>query len=82
MNKFGVISLLMFISSMIAFYVMRGPNADMYVGIKIFSVLSIVGILFALMSRNKLWILIGGILNVCILVISFLLLLAMGIGEP
>ena len=82
MNKFGVMSLLLFISSIIAFYVLKGPDADVYVGIKIFSVLSIIGIVFALMSRNKLWILIGGILNFCILVLSFFLLLAMGIGEP
>jgi len=82
MNKFGVMSLLLFISSIITFYVLKGPDADVYVGIKIFSVLSIIGIVFALMSRNKLWILIGGILNFCILVLSFFLLLAMGIGEP
>jgi len=82
MNKFGVISLLMFISSIIAFYILRGPDADIYIGIKVFSVLSIIGIVFALMSRNKLWVLIGGILNFCILVMSFFLLLAMGIGEP
>ena len=81
MNKFGVTSLLMFISSIIAFYILRGPDADVYMGLKIFSVLSIIGIVFAFMSRNKLWIFIGGILNFCILVMSFFLLLAMGIGE-
>lgn len=82
MNKFGVISLLMFISSIIAFYILRGPNADIYVGIKIFSVLSIIGIVFAFISGNKLWFFIGGILNICMLVFTFFLLLAMGIGEP
>jgi len=82
MNKFGVMSLLMFSSSIIAFYILKGPDADVYLGIKIFSVLSIIGIVFAFMSRNKVWILIGGILNFCILVMSFFLLLAMGIGEP
>ena len=82
MNKFGVTSMLMFFSSIFAFYVLRGPDADIYVGIKFFGVLSIIGIVFAIMSKNKLWILIGGILNFCILVMSFFLLLAMGIGEP
>ncbi|WP_342543752.1 hypothetical protein MHH33_09235 [Paenisporosarcina sp. FSL H8-0542] len=72
----------MFISSIIAFYILRGPNADIYVGIKIFSVLSIIGIVFAFISGNKLWFFIGGILNICMLVFTFFLLLAMGIGEP
>ncbi len=85
----GVLSILPVIASAIFFYTERGPNADAYLIIDISSVLSIIGIILAVIS---LWIskgrisklLIGSvglIANLVVLVLAFLLLLAMGIGE-
>lgn len=84
----GILSIMPIIVSIIFFYIQRGPNADIYLGITIFSILSIVGIILAVISSviskrrlNKLIGLIGLIANLAVLVIAFLLLLAMGIGE-
>ena len=85
----GILSILPVIVSIIFFYTQRGQNADIYLGITIFSVLSIIGIILAAISLwmskrriSKLLIgLVGLIANLAVLVIAFLLLLAMGIGE-
>ena len=85
----GVLSILSVIVSIIFFYTVRGPNFDIYFGITIFSVLSIIGIILAVMSLwmskghiSKLLIgLIGLIANLAVLAFALLLLLAMGIGE-
>ena len=85
----GILSILPVIVSIIFFYTERGPNADIYLGITIFSILSIIGIILAAISSwmskgriSKLLIgLIGLIANLAVLVFAFLLLLAMGIGE-
>ena len=85
----GMLSILPVIVSTIYFYVERGPNADIYLVITIYSVLSIIGLILATLSIwktkrhiSKLLIgLIGLIANLALLVIAFLLLLAMGIGE-
>ena len=85
----GILSILPVIVSIIFFYTERGPNADIYLGITIYSVLSIIGIILAAISSwmskgriSKLLIgLIGLIANLAVLVFAFLLLLAMGIGE-
>lgn len=82
MNKYGLLSLLMVVINTIVFFIMRGPNANVYVIIVIFSLLSIVGILFAILSKRWFSIIIGIILNGGIMVFAFLLLLAMGISEP
>ena len=82
----GVTSILTVIISIIFFYIQRGPNADIYLGITIFSILSIVGILFSiiswLMSKRLFFLVIGLSGNGFVLVFAFLLLFAMGIGEP
>ncbi|MGE7695619.1 hypothetical protein ACQKNC_16190 [Lysinibacillus sp. NPDC094177] len=82
----SVISLLPAIVSVIFFYIQRGPDFDIYFGITVFSILSIIGIIFAvialIMSKLRIFGLIGLIANVLVLVFAFLLLLAMGIGEP
>ena len=85
----GVLSILSVIVSIIFFYIVRGPNSDIYFAIAIFSGLSIIGIILAVMSLwmskgriSKLLIgLVGLIANLAVLAFAFLLLLAMGIGE-
>ena len=85
----GFLSVLSVIVSIIFFYTVRGPNADIYTGITIFSVLSIIGIILAVISlwmskgriRKLLIGTVGLIANIAVLVFAFLLLLAMGIGE-
>ena len=85
----GFLSILPVIVSTIFFYTERGPNADIYFIITIFSVLSVIGIILAVMSLwmakgriSKLLIgSVGLIANVAVLAVAFLLLLAMGIGE-
>ena len=81
----GIASILAAITSVIVFYVTRGPNVNVYNQIKIFSILSILGIIFAVcslgMSKIKSIGIIAVIANVFVLGCTFLLLLAMGIGE-
>ncbi|MFJ8261231.1 hypothetical protein ACIQ4I_04615 [Rummeliibacillus sp. NPDC094406] len=82
----GVLSVLSAIISIIIFYTTRGPNVDIYFLIEIFSILSIIGFLFAifswLMSKRIIFLIIGVIGNGFVLVCTFFLLLAMGISEP
>ncbi|WP_397539201.1 hypothetical protein [Rummeliibacillus pycnus] len=84
-NILGVTSLLPVIISIIVFYALRGPNADAYFGITIFSTLSIIGIFLAIlswvMSKQRIPLIIGLLGNAFVLASAFLLLLAMGIGE-
>lgn len=86
----GIVSILSVIVSTIFFYTERGPNADIYLGITVFSVLSVIGIILGFVS---LWMAkghisksiigsVGVMANVAVLVVAFLLLLAMGISEP
>ena len=85
-NILGVISILPVIISIIIFYTQRGPNVDIYFSINIFSILSVIGILFAIfswwLSKRLLPLIIGLIGNGFVLAVAFLLLLAMGISEP
>ncbi|WP_150285054.1 hypothetical protein [Rummeliibacillus sp. TYF-LIM-RU47] len=78
-------SLVPVIVSIIIFFKLRGPDADIYMGITIFSVLSITGITLAIVS----WILskksipfsiVGLLGNAFVLIGAFLLILAMGIS--
>lgn len=89
----GILSILPVIISIIFFFIERGPNADIYAIITIFSVLSIIGILLSLLSIIFLWkskehkskLLIGSvglIVNLLVLIYTFFLILAMGISEP
>jgi len=65
---------------------LRGPDFDIYFGITLFSILSIIGIIFAVvslvLSKKRIFGWIGLITNIIILVYAFFLQLAMGIGEP
>ncbi|WP_042478250.1 hypothetical protein [Bacillus ndiopicus] len=85
----GVASVLTAILSVLFFFYTRGPNADVYFAIKIFSILSTLGIIFSVLSmvisKRQIGPILLGILglltNLVVLVFTFLLLLAMGISE-
>ncbi|WP_337969976.1 hypothetical protein [Virgibacillus salexigens] len=81
-NTLGILSLLTVAISVIFFFIIRGPNANLSLGISVFTVLSVLGIIFAALSK-KLWFIIAGILlNSGVLVFAYFLLLAIGISEP
>ncbi|MGE7674206.1 hypothetical protein ACQKMV_11585 [Lysinibacillus sp. NPDC094403] len=83
---FGGLSVLTPILSYILFLKTRGPNADIYFMITVFGILSVVGILLAVLSyglSKRLVLPIIGLLgNGVVLVFTYFLLLAMGISEP
>ncbi len=71
----GVLSILSVIICFVIFYVLRGPNADIYFFINIFGTLSIVGILFAIftlvISKRFILFIIGILGNGFVLVCTF-----------
>lgn len=78
----GFLSILTVIISIVFFFIIRGPNANLTLIISVLTVLSVLGIIFALISK-KLWFVITGIvLNGAVLVVASFLLLAVGISEP
>ncbi|BCB04041.1 hypothetical protein [Bacillus sp. KH172YL63] len=80
MNKLGVTSILMVLSSVVVFFILRGPNANLTLAIGILTTLSVIGILLAIASKQLVSGIIGVLLNSAVLVFSFFLLLAKGIG--
>ena len=77
----GVLSLSTVAISIIFFFIFRGPNANLTLGISVFTVLSLIGIIFAILSKKLGFIISGIILNAAVLVFAYLLLLAVGISE-
>ncbi|EPC8420950.1 hypothetical protein COM04_07895 [Bacillus wiedmannii] len=73
-------SCLMFLASICSFFILRGPNANLTLIIAILAILSLLGILFAIASKNWLFGIVGTALNGVILVVVYFLLLAKGIG--
>lgn len=80
MNKFGVFSILMVLISVLMFFILRGPNTDLSLAITILGSLSILGIIFAVISKKWLSGIIGVLSNGAVLVFVFFLLLAKGIA--
>ena len=81
-NVLGILSLVTVAMSVLTFFIIRGPNANLTLGISVFTILSVLGIIFAILSK-KLWFTIVGIsLNGVVLVFAYLLLIAAGISEP
>jgi hypothetical protein len=80
MNKYGLLSVLMVLISAIVFLILRGPNADLSLGISILGILSALGIVFAVISKKWLSGIIGVLTNGAVLIFAFFLLLAKGIG--
>lgn len=80
MNKFGIFSFLMVIASVVSFFLLRGPNADLSTGIIVLGSLSLIGVVMAVLSKKWLSGILGVLLNGVVLTFAFLLLLAKGIG--
>ncbi|EEM22932.1 hypothetical protein bthur0001_19350 [Bacillus thuringiensis serovar tochigiensis BGSC 4Y1] len=70
----------MFLASIFSFFILRGPNANLTLIISILGLLSLLGIIFAIASKNWLFGIVGTALNGIILVVAYFLLLAKGIG--
>ncbi|PEX82188.1 hypothetical protein [Bacillus cereus] len=80
MYRFFGFSCLMFLASVCSFFILRGPNANLTLIIAILSILSLLGIIFAIASKNWLFGIVGTALNGVILVVVYFLLIAKGIG--
>ncbi|AFQ12682.1 hypothetical protein AVT_04940 [Bacillus tropicus] len=80
MYRFLGFSCLMFLASICSFFILRGPNANLTLIITILAILSLLGIIFAIASKNWLCGIVGTVLNGLILVVVYFLLLAKGIG--
>ncbi len=79
-NWLGFLSILTFVISIIFLLIVRGPDANIVFGITVFTVLSILGIIFAIASRQLWFMILGVILNLGVLVYACFLLLAVGIS--
>lgn len=77
--KLGTFSFLTFITSICSFFILRGPNANLTLIIVILSILSLLGIIFAIASKDWLFKIVGTALNGVILIFVYFLLLAKGI---
>lgn len=80
MNKFGVLSILMALISVLVFFVLRGPNADLLLIGIILGALSLFGIIFAVISKRWLSGIIGVLCNSVVGVSAYFILLAYGIA--
>ncbi|MFC5557927.1 hypothetical protein ACFPN4_02150 [Ureibacillus thermophilus] len=84
-NILGINSILPAIVSMIVFFILSGPDADGYLIVIIFSLLSIIGVFMAVIGlifdKRRITAFIGLVANLIVLVCTFLLFLAMRIGE-
>lgn len=80
MNKLGVLSLLMVIASIISFLIIRGPNANLLVAIIVLGTLSLMGIIFAILSKKWFSGILGVLLNGGVLTVVYLLVIARGIA--
>ncbi|MEG7842913.1 hypothetical protein [Bacillus mobilis] len=80
MYKLFGFSCLMFLASICSFFILRGPNANLTLIVAILAPLALLGIIFAIASKNWLFGIVGTALNGVILVVVYFLLLAKGIG--
>ena len=79
----GFLSILTVVISFIFFFVQRGPNANLSLGITVLSSLGILGIIFAVLSgiaRKWGWLVAGVLGNGAVLVFAYILWIAAGIG--
>ncbi|HDR4439295.1 hypothetical protein BK720_04255 [Bacillus thuringiensis serovar brasilensis] len=81
MYRFLGFSCLMFLVSICSFFILGGPNANLTLVISILGILSLLGIFFAIASKNWLFGIVDTVLNGLILVVVYFLLLAKGIGN-
>ncbi|UOQ50091.1 hypothetical protein MUN88_08545 [Gracilibacillus caseinilyticus] len=82
----GYLSIVMVLINILIFFIMRGPNVDLKLVVKIYSILSILGILFSIatfiMSKKRILFILGLVTNGTVLILVYFLLLAIGISEP
>jgi len=76
----GMLSIITVIINIIFFFLIRGPEANLIVGISVFTGLSVVGVIFASLSKKIGWMIGGIVLNLIVLIFAYLLLLAVGIS--
>lgn len=83
-NKYGYVSLslIMPVISIIFFFITRGPNSDIYMAVIVLGLLSLLGIAFAVVSKQTIPMILGILFNGGVLACAFLLLLALEISEP
>lgn len=80
-NLLGMLSLLTVVTSIVFFFIIRGPNANLTLGISVFTVLAVCGIMFAITSKKWGFIIVGILLNAGVLVFAYFLLIAVGMSE-
>lgn len=76
----GSLSILTFLISVVFFLIVRGPEASIGLAVIVFTVLSLLGIIFAIVSKNIWFMITGIVLNGAVLVAAYFLLLAIGIS--
>ncbi|WP_246367242.1 hypothetical protein [Paraliobacillus salinarum] len=80
-NIFGTLSIVTVLINVIYFFVTRGPNVNLNMAINVLATFSVLGIIFAILSKKMWFIIIGILLNGTVLVFVYFLLLAVGISE-
>ena len=81
MDKFGVLSLLVVLLSVLLTFIFIGPNANVLLLVIILGSLSILGIFFAVISKKWLSRGIGVLCNAAVLVFTYFLFLGYNIVE-
>lgn len=82
-NLYGVLSILTVVISILFFYITRGPNASLTLAVIVLTALSVLGIIFAIISEKLRFIIVGSILNGAVFVYAYFLFIAVGIsGTP
>ena len=80
-NRNGIISITAAIISIALFFLLRGPDTNLMTIVPLLAALSIIGIIYAILSKQWLWCLAGALLNGFIFAIAFLLLIAYGVAH-
>lgn len=80
MNKLGIFSIFTVLISVLIFFSLRGPDANLTVIIITLGLLSSLGIIFAVISKKWLSTVIGVLSNGTVLIFAFFLLLSKAIG--
>lgn len=81
----GILSIAIVIVNIMIFFIVRGPNVDLYALVLTYTILSVIGIILAItsfvISRRILLLAFAIIGNGFVLVISYFLAIAVGFGR-
>ena len=80
-NIFGALSIWTVVVSVIFLFRISRPSVNLTLVITELTLLSISGIIFAILSKKRWFIIPGIILNAAVLVLTYFLLFVVGIGE-